>query len=405
MAADCVRLGIVGMGQRGRRGWIRALQQINEAHIVAVCDPIESRRLEGAALAGIGAEHAHAHLDDLLARPDIDAVAVVVEPENQADIIVPALAAGKHVICEVPLAYRLEDCWRLVLAVERSGRTFAMAEQVSYAPFVRAWRQLREEGLLGKIIYGEAQYIHGFPANSFWLDAETGRPLSWEEARAHPHARKSRFWTLLHPIWYNPHSLGPLLQALDDRVTRVTCMSTRRQSYAIEEIPIPDVEVALMHTEHDTILRIACGFMAPSAEPHHWYHVLGTGGEVETGRRRADNNAIEGRGSLLWLANHYQRGRNDVTWSFTDFQPGASQAAATGHGGLDYYPLRDFIDSLLHGRAPLIDVYRACEMAGPAIVAGHSAEQGSVLLPVPDFRPGPARPAGQPPANTAGRAR
>jgi predicted dehydrogenase len=321
----------------------------------------------------------------------------VVEPESNAEVVVRSLEAGKHVICEVPLAYTLEDCWRIILAVERSGLTMAMAEQLSYAPFVPAWPQLIDDGLLGKIIYAEAQYLHGLPDEWYWTDARTGRRLSWAEAKTNPTAVKSRLWTLLHPIWYNPHSLGPLLRILDDRVTQVTCLSTRRQSYYREDVPLPDIEVALMHTERDTIVRLAAGLVAPSAEVHHWFHLLGTRGEVETDRRRADYRSLLGAGSLLWLADHYMRSRTEVDWSFTAYQPGTAPPLASGHGGLDHYPVYDFIHSILEDRAPLVDVYRAAEIAGPAIVAGQSAEQGAVPLPVPDFRPGPQRQVGQAP--------
>ena len=396
-----VRFGIVGMGQRGRLGWIRNLQLSDETAVVAVCDKIAPLAREGATQAGIGEENAYRDLDLLLARDDVDAVAIVVEPEHQAEIAVRALEAGKHVICEVPLAYSLEDCWRIVLAVERTGRTLALAEQGSYAPFTLAWRRLLDEGLLGRIIYAEAQYFHA-PDDSYlgwWIDAETGRGLSWEEAARNPNARKNRAWTLTHPIWYSPHSLGPLLRLLDDRVVTVTCMSTRRRSYYHEAVPLPDVEVALMHTERDTILRIANGFVVPGPEPWHWFHLLGTLGEVETGRRRAEGDPTQGAGSLLWLANHHMRSRSEVDWGLNPFQPGMRRRLASGHGGLDYAPVEDFVRSILDGRPPTIDVYRAAEIAGPAAVAGLSAERGFVPLPVPDFRPGPQRPIGQPPAS------
>ena len=188
-------------------------------------------------------------------------------------------------VCEVPLTFSVEECWRLVLAAERAGRILAMAEQLSYSPFTLAWRRLVEDGSLGKVLYAEAEYIHGIPANRYWMDGETGRSLTWEEAQTHPRAQKTRFWTMTHPIWYVPHSLGPLLRILDSPVTMVTCVGTRPRSYSREQLPVPDLEAALMRTAGDTVLRLTAGFVAPNPWPHHWFHVRGTLGEVDPGAR------------------------------------------------------------------------------------------------------------------------
>jgi predicted dehydrogenase len=340
----------------------------------------------------------------LLARSDVEAVVVAVETEYQTDIILQCLEAGKHVICEVPLAYSLEDCWRIVLAVEKTGRKLAMAEQHSHSPFVHAWRRLIAEGRLGKVTFGEAQYIHGMTQDRYWIDTETGRRLFWEEARDNPRARKTRIWNIHHPIWYSPHSLGPLLRILDDRVVRASCLATRRPSYYLEQLPLPDVEVALLHTAKDTILRLAAGFVAPSARPYLWWHLLGTMGEVETNRHRTDGIGVVNAGASIWLADQYMQAPNEITWSFTDYQPGADvdpqqarKIAESGHGGLDFFPAHDFVRSIQDDRQPVVDVYRAAEIAAASIVAGTSAEQAGAMLEVPDFRPGAHRRPGQPP--------
>jgi predicted dehydrogenase len=403
-----LRVGVVGMGHRGRLGWLRTLALHPQVRVVAVCDAKEALRLEGAAAANLTARDAHADLDELLGRPDTDAIVVAVEPRHNAAIVARALEAGKHVLCEVPLALTLEECWQVVLAAERSGRTFAMAEQTSYSPFVSAWQQLVADGRLGKVIYGEAQYINGKGLDRYWRDARTGARLTWEEARNNPHAEKTHFWDLYHVILYTTHSLTPLLRVLDDRVVKVTCMGTRRPSYFLEEavgqqVPLPDIEVALMHTARDTILRLAVGFVSPlpGPEPHHWYHLLGTKGEVETGRRRGAGQAgqgVTGAGSMLWLADHYLNGRVEVEWDLSPYDSRAGRAARSGHGGLDYFPLHDFVESVLQGRRPAIDVYRAADLAGAAVLAAVSDDQGAAPMLVPDFRPGPTRRAGEPPA-------
>src|SRR5439155_21580410 len=249
------------------------------------------------------------------------------------------------------------------------------------------------DGELGKVVYAEAEYVHGMHLDWYWLDERTGQHLTFEEAGTNPHAVKTRYWNIHHPIWYNPHSLAPLLRVLNERVVQVTCMATRRPSYYLPEVPLPDVEVALMKTDGDTIIRLAAGFVAPAPYPWHWYRLRGTLGEVETGRR-SDSGVPDGRGSLHWRAGRYRRTRDEINWTFTEHQPNVAAAAQTGHSGLDYYPLEDFVASLIDDRPTLIDVYRAAGIAAPAAVAGLSVDRGSVPLEVPDFRPGPNRRAG-----------
>ena len=410
---DTVRFGVVGMGHRGRLGWLRTLSLHPDVRVVAVCDEKESLARQGALDAGLDERDAHAGIDDLLARADVDAVVIAVEPRCNAAAVVRALEAGKHVLCEVPLALTMEDCWRVVLAAERGDRLFAMAEQTCHAPFAAAWRQLVAAGAMGKVTYGEAQYINGKGLDRYWRDARTGARLTWEQARDNPHAEKTHFWDLYHVILYCTHSLAPLLHVLDDRVARVTCMGTRRPSYYLEQevgarVPLPDIQVALMHTDKDTILRMAVGFVSPmpGPEPHHYYHLLGTRGEVETGRRRDAGlpglaQAYGGSSSLMWFADSYLNSRIETEWDYSRHDPrpgrGPLVGNTSGHSGLDYYPLQEFVACLQRGGRPTVDVYRAADLAGAAIAAADSDDGGAAPMVVPDFRPTALRPPGQPP--------
>jgi hypothetical protein len=240
----------------------------------------------------------------------------------------------------------------------------------------------------------------------FWIDPTTGKMLTWRDAAANPNAVKSRFWSLANPILYAPHELSPLLKILDDRVVRVSAFSTRTESYRFAELPfpgqhqpvtIPDLQVALMHTEKDTILRFAAGFNAPVSE-NHWYHLFGTQGEIET-RRGAGESGYQYRFDKPVTDNDlYHSPRAPADWAFAADSPQKRLAAQTGHGGLDYWPVYDFAQVLLgHKDRPDIDVYQAVETAAPAIAAVESLQQGGALKEVPDFRPGTQRMAGEDP--------
>jgi hypothetical protein len=224
----------------------------------------------------------------------------------------------------------------------------------------------------------------------YWMDRDTGEHLTWEEARSNPRAIKTRFWYMPHPILYLPHELSPMLKALDDRVQEVTCLGTRRKSYVHGEVPISDIEAALMRTCNDTLLRLTTGFIAPTPSPLHWHHLMGTKGQVETNRSTRDS-------MKFWLADHYMDTKADIDWDFTPYQPSPPEARASGHGGLDHYPMADFIRAIREDSETELDVYGAADTAAPAILAAESAENGGALLKVPDFRPGEGRKKGEMP--------
>ena len=134
-----VRLGIVGMGPRGE-ATIENLKNVEGCKVVALCEKIGPLLEKG--LQKAGDPDVKGYLDFAEMIKEVEAVAVVVEPEHNANLICEALYAGKHVICEVPLALTMEGCWNIVLAVETTGLKFAMAEQMRYEPRVEAWKKL-----------------------------------------------------------------------------------------------------------------------------------------------------------------------------------------------------------------------------------------------------------------------
>jgi hypothetical protein len=223
--------------------------------------------------------------------------------------------------------------------------------------------------------------------NTKFQDPQTGKFYAPHEAAAHPEA-KPTWQHLMPPIHYLPHELSPMLKVLDDCVVQVVGMSTRVPSYTHPEVAQADMQVALMKTENDAILRMAKSSVQP--HPHrnyHWYQVMGTKGRVEW--KRADRDLPK-----MWLADSQMHDLADVDWRYErlDAPP---EARGSGHGDADYYVQAAFRDAVLGIRPLEFDVYQAMDTAAPAILAAESIAQGSSPLAVPDFRPNASRSAGQ----------
>ena len=389
-----IRIGLVGLGHRALGAWLPQMLEIPGFRFTAVCDWIEPLQEKALSLIPYRQDvRAFTHYEDLLAWDGIDAVALCVRRLDQGALAAQALAAGKHVHTEVPASHSIDDCWKIVLATERSGKLYHLGEQVRYSGFVQAWQKIVADGRLGRVVYVEGQYIGYYGTRHFFQDYTTGMLHPIEELADHPNAEP----TVLHtmpPIHYLPHELSPLLKVLDDRVVQVVGMGTEGPSWNHPEIGQPDLQVALMKTEKGSILRMACGFTVPVPHSqHHWYHIHGTRGRLEMSR--------SGLGKpKMWLADEQMHEPAAVDWRW-ERTNGTPEALSSGHGGTDYYAHASFRDALLHGKAPELDVYRAMDTAAPAILAADSIDQGSMPLQVPDFRPNANRKPGEAPGDHA----
>ena len=119
MGTPPLRIALIGAGTMGR-WYAQCFSEYDGCELVAVCD-LELARAEAAAREA-GAAGAYADLRDMLAREELDAVAVATPDRCHRDPAVACLEAGKHVLCEKPLATTLEDGAAMKQAAEASGK-------------------------------------------------------------------------------------------------------------------------------------------------------------------------------------------------------------------------------------------------------------------------------------------
>ncbi len=382
-----IRIGLTGLGARGRH-WLKTLDNFNGYRVTAICDPIEElHEISLAVLKDPESVKVYARYEDFLADPNVDAVALTVRCKEQGALAAQALEAGKHVNSEVPAAHTMEDCWRIVVAAERSGKVYQLAEQSRFSGVFAAWRDLVREGKLGKITFCEGQYIGYKDSARYHRLPGTAQLVPIADLAAHPEAEPS--WiNRMPPIHYLPHELSPILMVIDDRVKEVTAMSTSSPSYVHSEIHQPDIQLAIMKTEKDTLMRLAVSYTQPTApRDNHWCHIMGTKGSVELARSLRDK-------PKLWLADGQMHDLAEVDWrpQRTD---APAEARGSGHSDTDYYIHASFRDAVLHNVPLEFNVYKAMNTAAPAVLASESIAQGSTLMQVPDFRPGPNRREGE----------
>ncbi|MFA5865184.1 MAG: Gfo/Idh/MocA family oxidoreductase [Phycisphaerae bacterium] len=387
-----IKTGVVGLGHRSPPH-LNKLITYEDFQLTAICD----RRPALVKSIGEWIEREHGRkvrgycdYEDMIKKEDLDALVVLIDPDKQVPLICRAMDAGCHVMAEVPLAYTLEDCWRLVATVERTGKIFLLMEQTRFWGFVRAWREIVQSGVIGRPLFVEGEYV-GYYGTGFYFQDEEGHFYNADRAKNTAKAKPTWRYNY-HPITYLPHELSPLLYVLDDHVDRVVGMSTQNQSYRVKEVRQADFQCALMHTAKDAVMRLAVGFTTPVIHRgggtfHHWYHIKGTDGALEWSRAEWDK-------PKLWVDKWQMPEPVAMPWT-TARTDGPAAAKGSGHGDADFYVFAQFADAVLRGIAPELDVYKAAQTAAPAILAARSIENHNNPVDVPDFRPGPHRKSGK----------
>ncbi len=144
-----VRWGVLGVAKIATEKVIPAMQrgEVSRIDAIASRDPERAR----AAAAALGIPKAHGSYEALLADPDIDAIYNPLPNELHVPWTERALAAGKHVLCEKPIALDADEARRLIAARDRSGKLVAEAFMVRYHPQWRRAHEIVRSGGIGEV--------------------------------------------------------------------------------------------------------------------------------------------------------------------------------------------------------------------------------------------------------------
>jgi predicted dehydrogenase len=156
-----LRVGVVGGGWPGRRH-AEAFIASGAGLVTAVADLAPASR---AALAELSpGAHGFASAEELLAQGDVEAVVVALPTYLHRPVVIAALEAGKHVLCEKPPALDAREVVAMIDAARRAGRVLAFGLQRRALPSVTAARALIERGELGTLYHGRAVWTRAWGA-------------------------------------------------------------------------------------------------------------------------------------------------------------------------------------------------------------------------------------------------
>ena len=219
---------------------------------------------------------------------------------------------------------------------------------------------------IGEVIYAEGDYTHD--CRDIML-IENGRYVPYVERKKHPKAKKTWRATDLPPLTYSSHTLGPLLNLMNDRV--VSCYGVGTRSRTTPELGTIDLEVGLLKTDKGAVIRLTNGFTVAHPMGLH-YKIVGTKGSALV----QSYTNFEG----LWYSDEADGPKNE-------WQKMASDFSQRSDGKNDIYAMvEDFVESVVRDAPLPLDVHSSIGMVLPGILAHESAQQGGRTLEVPDFR-------------------
>jgi UDP-N-acetylglucosamine 3-dehydrogenase len=145
-----VRVGIIGAGEAGLFHALAYSQIPEKAQIMAVCD-INEVSAKGIAKS-YKAEKTFSDYKEMLEQKSVDAVSICLPHFLHAEVTEAAAKNGKHVLCEKPMATKIEDCSRMINSAKKAGIKLMIAENHRWTPAHMAMKEALDQGKIGDII-------------------------------------------------------------------------------------------------------------------------------------------------------------------------------------------------------------------------------------------------------------
>ncbi|MAZ94337.1 MAG: Gfo/Idh/MocA family oxidoreductase [Bacteroidales bacterium] len=398
-----VRIGFIGLGLRGVLHLKNCISR-QDVEITALCD-INPLRLDLAQQIITDAGLSKAKLfgdgdydyQNLLQEKDVDAVIISTPWLWHTPMAVDSMKAGKYAGVEVSAATSMEECWDLVNTHELTGTHMMILENVNYRRDVMAVLNMVRQNVFGELIHFRCGYQHDLREVKFnnGLQPYGGGVLFG------PKAMSEAQWRTLHSLkrnadLYPTHGIGPIATYADinrgNRFVSLTSHATKARGlhdYIVQEAgpetpnaklhwKLGDVVTTTIDTANGETIIVTHDTNLP--RPYSLgFRVQGTNGLWE-----ADGNRIYIQG-----ISDPHRWDDDSAWMVKYDHPlwkkYGNDAEGSGHGGMDFFVLNAFIESVKTNVAPPLDVYDAAAWSAITPLSEASIANNGEVQDFPDF--------------------
>lgn len=351
---DKFRLGVVGLGNRGKSMFTLATSAFPELDGVAICDSNE--KILESAREKFPNTTPYLDFQEMLDKANLDVLLVETPADCHAEFCIEARKRGINVFSDIPSVASVKEGKELWEADKAAPKgIFMTGANPNMYGFIEALCDFYQKGFLGKPYYLEAEYIHD--CRNLWPATPWRRTMM--------------------PITYCTHSLGPLLRIIDEDLRTVSCMDSGSWTHGGDNEH--DLMTAHFHTPSNVVFRFTASFINNAGCGHHSYRVFGTEGYFERLSSRGQQQPI----TTFNSRKVYGMGTSTIL-PIAEQRPEYAGAGAdfASHGGADFVLWSKFVEALKNGAPSPVSLKDGLRMTLPGVFAAESAKQNGKLLDI-----------------------
>ena len=366
-----IRLGVVGLGNRGRGMYSLACDSFDFVVPAAACDirPRNwyERKVDGKLMCEKYPDAKfYEDYDEMLDKAELDAIIVETGADIHAEFCAKALKKNVNVMTDIPVVASLAEAEMLWQAAQETEAIISVGANPNEQKFTVLLKEFYKKGLLGNPYCMEAEYIH-------WSlpDSEERRILY----------ENGDWRRLLSPIRYCTHSLGPLLTVLEnDELRKAQCFNTGAHHNDLTDNGKPDdMQCAQFQSESGVVIRLMRNGRCRADIGHHTYRVFGSEGYMER-TERCEKSVIR-YNSTRELDTSLKEIPDGIAPEYAEAAKSMGQSGMViGHGGTDYALFDHFLKALQEGKPAPISLKEGLRMTIPGIYAEESGKRGGEIL-------------------------
>jgi len=391
-----IKIGFIGLGNRGIWLLKTAVVERENVSVVSVCDAYEDRAQDGAkaVLEATGKEPVwETDYRKVIDNPDVEAVIIATSWETHIEIAIYAMKAGKAVALEVGGTNKLEECWDLVDTYEATKTPFMLMENCCYGRREMMALNMVKQGLFGDIVHCAGGYHHDLRKEvSFGVENRHYRLEKYKNHNAEN---------------YPTHELGPIAKVLDinhgNRL--VSLISVASQSAGLHEYIVSnksddeelknttfkqgDIVTTVINCENGQTITMTLDTTLPRFYSRG-FTVRGTKGMYEEATDSVFLDCEEDiKHELSWRKDRSgNAGEYEEKYDHPVWKRYLEEGVKGDHDGMDWLEFSIFFDCLENGKPMPIDVYDAATWMAVTALSEESIANGSVKVEFPDFTRG-----------------
>lgn len=386
-----LRLGIIGLGQRGAQLVKEVFVNHDAVCVTALCDLYQDRIDDAAKIiveSNADQPFKTRNYKEMLSKDLVDCIVVAASWDQHIEMAIACLESGIPCGCEIGGCETLDECYALVEAYERTKTPFMFMENCCYGRHELMVMNMVKQGVFGEIVHCSGGYHHDLR-----YEVSHGKELR--------HYRLNEYLTR-NCENYPTHEIGPIAQILDinrgNRFVSLTSMASKAvglHEYILDKkaddeelvnakFAQGDIVTTVIKCERGETIVITLDTTLPRSFYSRGFTVRGTKGMfeeaslsvfIDNGEQKESRN--ENMNNIEKFTDKYE---HEIWKKFL------SDGVRGGHGGMDYLVYTEFFDCVKNNKPMPIDVYDAATWMCITPLSEKSIAQGGAPMEIPDFK-------------------